>query len=340
MTSFPLKPSQDSLETACFVSEECKVASTDNINNVARLISEGKIGGVPTETVYGLAANALNEDAVRKIFQAKSRPFIDPLIVHVCDMQMAESVAEFSDDARKLANAFWPGPITMILPRKACVPDIVTAGMDTVAVRMPSHKMMRELIKKANLPIAAPSANPFGYVSPTKAEHVIEQLGDKIDFVLDGGDCECGVESTIVMLTSSPKKLLRPGPIKASDIEYVLGEEIDRNPKKNEAHPQAPGMLKSHYSPKAKLTLFCDVAEIPADFSGEIVFLKRPENPQKNHYWLSESGDAKDVQKNLFSLIRSLDKISKNGIYCQKPNSTDDAWLAVIDRLGRASAKS
>ncbi|MBO5255707.1 MAG: threonylcarbamoyl-AMP synthase [Opitutales bacterium] len=310
-----------------------------DILEASRFISEGKIGGVPTETVYGLAANALNQDAVRKIFQAKSRPFIDPLIVHVCDMQMAESVAEFSDDARKLAETFWPGPLTMILPRKGCVPDIVTAGMDSVAVRMPSHKMMNELIKISNLPIAAPSANPFGYVSPTKAEHVVEQLGDKIDFVLDGGDCECGVESTIVMLTSSPKKLLRPGPISASAIEKILGDKIDRNPKKNEAHPQAPGMLKSHYSPKAKLTLFANVEEIPSDFNGEVVFIKRPENPDKNHYWLSEDGNVIDVQKNLFALIRSLDKISQNGIYCQKPTSSDDSWLAVLDRLNRASTK-
>ncbi len=339
MTSDPLQPSQDNLETACFIPRQTFVSASSDIIEAAHFISEGKIGGVPTETVYGLAANALNAEAVRKIFQAKSRPFIDPLIVHVCDMQMAESVAEFSDDARKLANAFWPGPLTMILPRKSCVPDIVTAGMDTVAVRMPSHKMMRELIEVTNLPIAAPSANPFGYVSPTKAEHVIEQLGDKIDFVLDGGDCECGVESTIVMLTSSPKKLLRPGPISASDIEVVLGYKIERNPKKNEAHPQAPGMLKSHYSPRAKLSLFEDISEIPADFLGAIVFLRRPENPKKNHYWLSESGDAKEVQKNLFSLIRTLDKISENGIYCQKPTSTDDSWLAVIDRLGRASTK-
>ena len=310
-----------------------------DILEASKFISEGKIGGVPTETVYGLAANALNQAAVRKIFQAKSRPFIDPLIVHVCDMQMAESVAEFSEDARKLAEVFWPGPLTMILPRKECVPNIVTAGMDSVAVRMPSHKMMNELIKISNLPIAAPSANPFGYVSPTKAEHVAEQLGDKIDFVLDGGDCECGVESTIIMLTSSPKKLLRPGPISASAIEKILGDKIDRNPKKNEAHPQAPGMLKSHYSPKAKLTLFANITEIPSNFDGEVVFIKRPENPAKNHYWLSEDGNVIDVQKNLFALIRSLDKISQNGIYCQKPASSDDSWLAVLDRLNRASTK-
>ena len=205
----------------------------------ADFICKGGIGGVPTETVYGLAANALNPQAVRKIFEAKGRPFIDPLIVHVCDMDMAESIAVMDADAKKLAEKFWPGPLTMVLKRKSCVPDIVTAGLDTVAVRMPSHPITAQLIKITGLPLAAPSANPFGYVSPTTASHVREQLGGKIDFVLDGGECKCGVESTIVMMTVSPKKLLRPGPIPPEDVEEVLGEPIDRSPKKNEAHPEA-----------------------------------------------------------------------------------------------------
>ncbi len=320
MSQNSLKPSQDILEAAYF-------------------ISEGKIGGVPTETVYGLAANALDADAVRKIFQAKSRPFIDPLIVHVSDMAMAESVAYFSKQAKLLAEKFWPGPLTMILPRKEIIPDIVTAAMDTVAIRMPSHKVMNALITEAKLPIAAPSANPFGYVSPTRAEHVVEQLGDKIDFILDGGECECGVESTIVLMTSTPKKLLRPGPIRANDIESVLGEKIDKKPKHNEAHPQAPGMLKSHYSPKSTLILFKEFSELPKSTNANIIFLKRPKNPQKNHFWFSESGEAKEVQKNLFALLRSLDKVSDYGIYCQCPSYETDEWLAVVDRLGRAANK-
>ena len=309
-----------------------------DINVAADFILSGGIGGVPTETVYGLASDATNETAVRKIFSAKGRPFIDPLIVHVCDMQMAESVAYFSDDAKKLAEKFWPGPLTMILPKKDCIGGIVTAGFDTVAVRMPSHPMMSELIKKSGKPISAPSANPFGYVSPTTAEHVREQLGDKIDFVLDGGECKCGVESTIVMMTSSPKKLLRPGPISAEEIESVLGEEIDKSPKKNEAHPEAPGMLKSHYSPKSRLTLFDDIKEIPSSFTGEIIFFKRPENPQSNHFWLSENGDSKEAARNLFALLRKLDKISKNGFFCQRAPNTD-VGIAINDRLGRAETK-
>ncbi len=309
---------------------------SQDVLGAARFISGGGIGGVPTETVYGLAANALNPDAVRRIFRAKSRPFIDPLIVHVCDMAMAERVAVFSDAARALAAAFWPGPLTMILPRRGCVPDIVTAGMDTVAVRMPSHKMMRELIKCAGVPIAAPSANPFGYVSPTTAEHVVEQLGDKIDFVLDGGACECGVESTIVLMTASPKKLLRPGPVPVNEIEAVLGEEVIRNPKVNEAHPQAPGMLKSHYSPTRPLSLFDDVSELPPNFAGDVIFLARPEKPLENHYWLSEDGSPAEVQRNVFALLRALDKVSSERMYCQRPPEVDE-WLAVRDRLVRSS---
>jgi len=309
-----------------------------DIAQAADFILSGGIGGVPTETVYGLAADAANPDAVRKIFEAKGRPFIDPLIVHVCDMDMARKAAVFTPDAEKLAARFWPGPLTMVLPRTSIIGDIVTAGLDTVAVRMPAHPIMAELIRRANRPIAAPSANPFGYVSPTRAEHVAEQLGGKIDFILDGGSCECGVESTIVMMTSSPKKLLRPGPISPDEIEAVLGEEIDKSPKKNEAHPEAPGMLKSHYSPKSRLKLFDHDSEIPEDFKGEIIFFKRPAQPAKNHYWLTESGVTTDAARSLFALLRALDKSSKFGFMCQRvPNV--GIGIAVNDRLARAETK-
>ncbi len=309
-----------------------------DIDLAVDFILSGGIVGVPTETVYGLAADATNESAVRKIFTAKGRPFIDPLIVHVCDMDMAESVADFSEDAKKLATSFWGGPLTMILPKKDSIGDIVTAGHPTVAIRMPSHPIMAELIKKSGKPIAAPSANPFGYVSPTRAEHVREQLGDKIDFVLDGGECSCGVESTIISMVSSPKKLLRPGPISAEEIEKILDEEIDKSPKKNEAHPQAPGMLKSHYSPTSRLTLFNDSQEIPANFSGDVIFFKRPQNPTENQYWLSENGDCTEAARNLFALIRKLDKASKRDMFCQRaPNS--GVGVAINDRLSRAETK-
>ncbi len=310
-----------------------------DLRSAADFILSGGIGGVPTETVYGLAADATNGEAVKKIFAAKGRPFIDPLIVHVCSFEMAESVARFSDKAKRLAEKFWPGPLTMVLPRKEIIGDIVTAGMDTVAVRMPSHPIMRRLIELSGRPIAAPSANPFGYVSPTRAEHVREQLGEKIDFVLDGGECSCGVESTIIGMVSVPPKLLRPGPICAQDLESALGEEIDKSPKKNEAHPQAPGMMKTHYSPKSRLALFDSPSEIPQSFGGQIIFFKRPDLPLKNHYWLSESGDVREAARNLFVLLRALDKISKGALfYCQRvPNI--GIGIAVNDRLSRAETK-
>lgn len=312
---------------------------SEDISLAADFILKGGIGAVPTETVYGLAADAFNAGAVRKIFEAKGRPFIDPLIVHVCDMQMAESVAEFSTKARVLAEKFWAGPLTLILKKRANVPDIVTAGLQTVAVRMPAHPVMRELIKTCQRPLAAPSANPFGYVSPTTAQHVAEQLGDKIDFILDGGKCSRGVESTIIALSDSaaPHKLLRAGPISPEELEAVLGEKIDVRPKKNEAHPEAPGMLKSHYSPSSKLTLFNSIEEV-RDTKENVIFLKKPLEPKKNHYWLSESGDLAEAATNLFALLRALDKISPNGFFCQRP-PIEGIGLAINDRLERAETK-
>ncbi len=315
-----------------------KCAFPAEISDAAEIILRGGIGAVPTETVYGLAADALNPDAVRKIFEAKGRPFIDPLIVHVDSIEMAMELAEPLPGMSKMAEAFWPGPLTMVLPRKACVPDIVAAGLPTVALRMPSHLLIRELISRCGRPLAAPSANPFGYVSPTCAEHVREQLGDRIDFIIDGGECKCGLESSIVLMASSPKKLLRPGPILPDKIEAVLGEAIERNPKKNDARPQAPGMLDSHYSPKSRLKLFDVPSDIPADFCGEIIFIKRPSNPSGREYWLSESGDLDEAARNMFSLLRALDKISKHGFYCQRPPA-EGIGLAMLDRLSRAETK-
>lgn len=314
------------------------MAATPEIISAAKIIRDGGIGGMPTETVYGLAADATNAAAVRRIFEAKLRPFVDPLIVHVCSLEQAEAIAFFTPEARSLAREFWPGPLTMILPRKPPIGDIVTAGLDTVAIRFPANPYALALIRESGRPIAAPSANPFGYVSPTTAAHVVSQLGKRIDFVLDGGECRCGVESTIVLMTSKPKKLLRPGPIPPADIEKVLGEPLDRKPKHNPAHPQAPGMLKTHYSPTHTLRLFDDPAEIPADFEGEIIFLKRPKNPEKNHFWLSEDGNLNEAAHNLFSLLRALDKTSTAGFYCQRA-SDDGIGLAINDRLSRAAAK-
>lgn len=309
----------------------------EDLQTAADIIKSGGIVGVPTETVYGLAANALNATAVRKIFEAKGRPFIDPLIAHVHSFAELEKIAEANPQARKLAEAFSPGPITYVLPKKPCVPDIVSAGMPTVAVRIPVHPVMQEFMRIVGVPLSAPSANPFGYVSPTTAEHVMAQLGAKIDAVIDGGQCDCGVESTIVSLTNPQKPvLLRPGPIARELIEEVLKCEVAYPKDKNPAIPEAPGMLKSHYSPRAKVVLFDDV--LPKFEAGAaVIYFARPKNPQADEFWLSEDGNVKEGARNLFSLLRLLDTNFKK-IYCQRfPNN--GVGEAANDRLSRAAAK-
>lgn len=311
-------------------------SSDASLKRAAEIILAGGIVALPTETVYGLAANALNADAVRKIFEAKGRPFIDPLIAHVLDFEALEKIAVSNLSARRLYDAFCPGPITFVLKKRDCVPGIVSAGKPTVAVRMPSHPVMRRFMAEVKVPLSAPSANPFGYVSPTKARHVEAQLGGKIDAIIDGGSCECGVESTIVMLVDEDRPmLLRPGPVPRDEIERVLGRALIDPKDKNPAHPTAPGMLKTHYSPKAKVVLF--ESECEFESGSARVFFKRPQNPRKGEFWLSESGDEREAARNLFDLLRNLDG-SFSTIYCQKlPDS--GIGEAVNDRLGRAAAK-
>lgn len=310
---------------------------SEDILKAARIILDGDCVAVPTETVYGLAANAFSENACRKIFEIKNRPFIDPLIVHVSDMAMAESIACFNDKARRLAAKFWPGPMTIVLKKKDVIPDLVSANLDTVAIRMPSHKVAHALIVASKVPFAAPSANPFGYVSPTKAEHVRAQLGDKIKLILEGGQCDRGLESTIISLADPNRPLLlRFGPLAREELEAFLGEKVIV-PEKNPAQPIAPGMMKSHYSPKANFRLFENESEIPENFDGAIIFLKRPQSPKNNHFWLSENGNLAEVAKNLYDLMRNCDK-RYSKILCQKPENSG-VGAAINDRLMRASKK-
>lgn len=237
----------------------------DNIEDIsiaAKIINEGGLVAMPTETVYGLAADALNGKAVRKIFQAKGRPMDNPLIVHVSSAQMAIDLKlykEFTEDAKKLADKFWPGPLTIILPKGDCIPDEVSAGLETVAVRCPSHKTARALIEKSGKPLAAPSANISGKPSPTTAEHCINDLMGKVDAILDGGECEVGVESTVVTLATNPPRLLRPGGITLEQLESVLGEvAVDDAVLHKLAEGKkasSPGMKYKHYAPKAQVYL-------------------------------------------------------------------------------------
>ncbi|MFI3290730.1 MAG: L-threonylcarbamoyladenylate synthase [Opitutales bacterium] len=310
---------------------------SEEILSAARIISKGGCVAVPTETVYGLAANALNEEACKGIFSIKNRPYIDPLIVHVSSFDMLNDIAYTNELALKLAKKYWAGPLTMVLKKKDVISDIVSANLDTVAVRMSKHPIMNALIEASNVPLAAPSANPFGYISPTKAEHVKAQLGDKIELILDGGQCQCGLESTIISLVDETcPKLLRYGPISKEDIEETLAMELEI-PKANPAQPTAPGMLKAHYSPNAQFSTFTEISEIEEGFEGAIIYLKRPELITKDSYWLSEDGNLEEIAKNLYDLIRFCDKTYKN-IKCQCPKN-EGLGAAICDRLRRASEK-
>lgn len=316
------------------------------IARAAALLRVGEIVAVPTETVYGLAANALDESAVRKVFAAKGRPFIDPLIVHVPDLAAAETVAELPPRIAALAAAFWPGPLTVVLRKKPGVPALVTAGEPTVAVRVPAHPVMRALLLAAGTPLAAPSANPFGYVSPTTADHVRDSLGERCPHILDGGPCAHGVESTILHLGDPAGiRLLRPGPISAAQVAAILGEPVLPAPSllDTKAAQVAPGLLERHYSPKTPLTLLPrDATPTPAPAERTAILrLRRPQvapTDGAEHFWLSESGEPEEIARNLFALLRRIDALKFDRILAESapPGGLGDA---INDRLRRAAAK-
>jgi L-threonylcarbamoyladenylate synthase len=313
---------------------------------------------VPTETVYGLAANALDTQACERIFAAKDRPAEDPLIVHVASVTAAATVAELNPAARELARAFWPGPLTMVLPKKRVVPAIVTAGLDSVAVRVPRHPVFRDLLRECGLPLAAPSANPFGYVSPTRPEHVQRGLGDRIEHILDGGPCEVGLESTIVDLRNPARPcVLRPGAISAEAIAQVLGVAVTarrarvlpgarRSGKKTGKAQRAPGLLARHYSPGTRLRLVARIEPAEVLAAGRRVaylFLSRPKDPRlaalgNRVAWLSEAGDPAEAGRNVYSRLRTLDEGGYREIIAERVPG-ESAFAALADRLGRAAAR-
>jgi L-threonylcarbamoyladenylate synthase len=320
----------------------CKIVSASNpeaIEIAARILRKGGLVAFPTETVYGLGADAGNPQAVARIFEVKARPRLDPLIVHVGDFESAKHYGEFPASADALAKRFWPGPLTLIVAKKPSVPPIVTAGLDTVAIRVPAHPAALALIKAAGFGIAAPSANPFGYVSPTDAQHVAEQLGDTIDLILDGGPCSVGVESTIVSLEVSTYSVLRVGGTPIEEIEAILGN-VDINIEAN-SRPQAPGQLKRHYSTSTCLEIAEESAEII--YAGEkvgLLSLTEPENPR--HYAavevLSVSGDLREAAANLFRALRRLDALSLDKIVA-RPVREEGLGRAIMDRLRRCAAR-
>ncbi|MDR1233434.1 MAG: threonylcarbamoyl-AMP synthase [Puniceicoccales bacterium] len=326
--------------------------------DIAAASRELKGGGVvvlPTETVYGLAANALDEKAVRKIFTIKGRPLNNPLILHVLDSSWLVRYShgeKYLVRVEKITGAFWPGPITIILPKKAIIPDIVTSGFDTVAIRCPDHPIFREVLRASDLPLAAPSANPFGYVSPTCIGQVKATLGDRVKIMLDGGECTVGLESTILDITSTVPKILRPGAITADAISKVLGEDvIDYDVQIVSENPNAPGQLKQHYCTDTRLLLFeYGNRDLLQYFAGKtaVVFMQRPENfdgiaknlqlPTEAISWFSDDGNLNGVAKNLFSTLQRLDSAHYDTILCERPRRTG-IGIAIDDRLSRAAAK-
>ncbi|MDN4166951.1 L-threonylcarbamoyladenylate synthase [Cytophagales bacterium LB-30] len=314
--------------------------STD-IAKAKALLENNQLIGFPTETVYGLAGNALNEEAVVEIFKVKNRPYFDPLIIHSHSLEKIRTwVEEIPPQALALAEAFWPGPLTLLLEKKDIVPDLTTSGSPKVAVRIPNHALSLQLLASLDFPLAAPSANPFGYISPTTAQHVNDQLGDKIPFILDGGPSQIGIESTIIGFEEDQTIVYRLGGKALEEIERVAGK-VQLMPHSS-SNPQAPGMLKSHYAPKAKLTLLNDWSEMPAinkQSLGVLGFDQYvPNIPKENQRLLAPHGTLEEAARNLFSALRELDKLPISGIVtCLLP--AQGLGRAINDRLKRAAAE-
>ncbi|CAG0905086.1 unnamed protein product [Cyprideis torosa] len=325
-------------------------ANKESIAEAAALLQAGEIVVLPTETVYGLGANALESDAVAKIFSAKKRPSFNPLIVHVLDKEAASKLVEINDAAQKVIAAFWPGPLTLILPRKdkAGVSELVTAGLSTLAVRAPSHKVMREVMRAAGLPIAAPSANCSGEPSATTPQHAAQSLGEAVSYILAAGACDVGLESTVLDLSGEVPVILRPGAITAENLEPYLGAvEMDVGAKdKPNTVIKSPGQLLKHYAPKIAVRLNAvDVQEGEALLAfGSIKFMGLQSGgavknmSEESFRNLSEAGDLNEAAKNLFMMLRDLDKPSHKAIAVMNiPDS--GIGLAINERLSRAAQK-
>jgi L-threonylcarbamoyladenylate synthase len=316
------------------------ILSAAEIGTAARLLRNGRLVAFPTETVYGLGANALDADAVARIYVSKRRPPTSPLIVHVASIEMARALVgktaagarAWPESAERLTQKFWPGPLTLVLTKSDAIPRSVTAGLPTVGLRMPSHPVALALIRAAGVPLAAPSANRFTELSPTTAEHVRRSLGSDVDYVLDGGPCEVGIESTVLSLVGVRPVLLRPGGISRSELELVLGPIDSAEAPSNDAHP-SPGMQARHYSPRTPLFLVSD-GEAP---EGRGVYLQytRP---------LHRAGDkliqmplsAGDYATRLYSALHEADEANADWIAVDLPPALPE-WEAVHDRLRRAA---
>jgi L-threonylcarbamoyladenylate synthase len=346
-----------------------------NLAHLARLLRQGELVAIPTETVYGLAANALDAKACAKIFRVKGRPRRDPLIVHVGHIKQVDGLAEFNETAWHLARTFWPGPLTLIAPKKPVVPDIVTAGLKTVAVRIPAHEDALWLLHKARVPLAAPSANPFGYISPTEARHVEENLGRRIGHILDGGPCEHGIESTVVDVSDAKRcVILRAGAVTGAQLRAALrGRKVQvvaarKRAGGGKAGLRAPGLLARHYSPRTPLRLSRNLnPKIKTENGIGRIFFRKPGHPTSaahdtdhpkrlrrdqrsrpatatsgaNDWWLSARGSLAEAARNLYAVLRESDARGLKRIMAElAPAGTEGSLAeAINDRLRRAAAR-
>ncbi|MEM9670030.1 MAG: L-threonylcarbamoyladenylate synthase [Pseudomonadota bacterium] len=292
------------------------------IANAVSILEDGGLVAIPTETVYGLACDAANSDAVARLYAAKGRPSFNPLIAHITDLPAAKREGTFSTTAEELAKAHWPGPLTLVVPvadaHSVC--DLARAGLDSIALRSPSHPVARELLKAFSRPLVAPSANPSGKISPTRADHVLTDMGDAVDLILDGGPCKAGIESTIISCLTNPPTLLRPGSFDASAFQAGSTDE---------AAPSSPGQLARHYAPEARLRLNASAPE-----TGEAYLAFGHSTGTLN---LSPSGDLIEAASNLFAMMRELD--SKHDRIAVAPIPSEGIGAAINDRLARAAKR-
>lgn len=311
-----------------------------DISKAAEILSRQELVAIPTETVYGLAGNIYSEIAIKKIFEMKKRPFFNPLIVHIHSAdQVMELASEFPEKAQQLAKAFWPGSLTLILPKKSKVPDLITAGKDTVGIRMPQHELTLELLRNLDFPVAAPSANPFTHISPTTAQHVKNYFDGKLEMVLDGGDCKNGIESTIVGFENGAPVVYRLGSISLEDITAVIGSVTLKNTK--EQAPNAPGMLEKHYAPRTKTFLVTDIDSFIAQHPNKKIGLLLHSTDHQDYQisqiiYLSKSGNLKEAAANLYRAMHQMDQYNLDMIVAQRlPDH--DLGTSINDRLERAT---
>lgn len=315
-------------------------ANSDSISVTVEMLRAGKLVAFPTETVYGLGGDATNSTSVARIFEAKGRPAFNPLICHVADLRAAQKLADFSDSAMKLARAFWPGPLTLVLPRAENCPvsQLASAGLDTIAVRVPSHPVAQAILQAIDCPIAAPSANASGTISPTRAHHVAASIGNNVDLILDGGACDIGIESTILFCSDNKVRLLRTGAVTENEINQVLGDAIQLDqPVEDEGTPLSPGQLRSHYAPNTRLrinTSHIEAGEALLAFGPDLPKGFEQADPVLN---LSKTGDLVEAAANLFDYLHKLDASGAKMIACAKIPETG-LGIAINDRLRRAAA--